>query len=70
MVIVIDRDSMVSLLQTFYNQGFDDAANSPAPFDMKEAAEFQLRLLEKKQLDEMIEAEIHLRKWEHQQGLL
>ena len=58
--ITIDRDHLVSLLQTFYNQGFDDAGNSPVPFDMKEAAEFQLNLLE---------AERDLIAWEKREGL-
>ena len=58
--ITIDRDHLVSLLQTFYNQGFDDAAHSPVPFDMKEAAEFQLN---------MLEAERDLIEWEKKEGL-
>ena len=44
--ITIDRDDLVALLQTFYNQGYDDAGNTPAPLDMTEDAVSQITILE------------------------
>jgi hypothetical protein len=61
--ITIDRDQLVELIQTFYNQGFDDAGNSPVPFDIKEAVDYQLNLLELRQ------AEHDLIEWEKKEGL-
>jgi hypothetical protein len=80
--ITINRDRLVSLIQTFYTQGFDDAAHSPVPFDIKEAVEFQLHLLivdqqlEDDQLEyerirqqELEQAERELIEWEKREGL-
>jgi hypothetical protein len=61
--ITIDRDDLVALLQTFYNQGFDDAGNTPAPLDMTEDAVSQITILE------LREAERDLIEWEKREGL-
>lgn len=61
--ITIDRDDLLALLQTFYNQGFDDAGNTPAPLDMAEDAASQITILE------LREAERDLIEWEKREGL-
>ncbi len=61
--ITIDRDDLVALLQTFYNQGYDDAGNTPAPLDMTEDAASQITILE------LREAERDLIEWEKREGL-
>ena len=61
--ITIDRDDLVALLQTFYNQGYDDAGNTPAPLDMTEDAVSQITILE------LREAERDLIEWEKREGL-
>lgn len=61
--ITIDRDDLVALLQTFYNQGFDDAGNTPVPLDMTEDAASQITILE------LREAERDLIEWEKKEGL-
>jgi hypothetical protein len=67
--ITIDRDKLVELLQTFYYQGFDDASHTPAPFDMKGAAEHQIDILIATGVD-MEQAEKDLLEWERKQGLV
>lgn len=61
--ITIDRDDLLALLQTFYNQGYDDAGNTPAPLDMTEDAVSQITILE------LREAERDLIEWEKREGL-
>jgi hypothetical protein len=67
--ITIDRNKLVELLQTFYAQGFDDAGNTPAPFDMKGDAEHQIDILIATGVD-MEQAEKDLLEWERKQGLV
>jgi len=43
--ITVNRDRLVNLLQTFYNQGFNDASHTPEILDVTEDANFQLHLL-------------------------
>ena len=56
--ITVDYDSLVSLLKSFYNQGYDDAGNTPAPLDMTEDAVSQLTILELQLIEnELFEAD-------------
>jgi hypothetical protein len=43
--ITVNRDRLVNLLQTFYNQGFNDASHTTEILDVTEDANFQLHLL-------------------------
>lgn len=80
--ITIDRDRLVNLIKTFYNQGFNDASHTTEILDVTEDANFQLHLLivdqqfeddhleyEKIRQQELEQAERELLEWEKKEGL-